>query len=164
MIGLRKSVRLPAAFGSVLIAMSAGAQPTGKSNETAKVTAAVDQMLAAWNRRDYQTFSGAFTEDGDFVNARGGRVHGRKAIAAMAADVNKKGSNQNQVIRHETATKMVKPDVALVLAGLTVKGAQAAGPPNPALGTFVLVKAGGIWRITALEIAPGPAATAKPPK
>jgi len=156
MIHLRWGVRFVFALSALSVVASAGAQPGGKTPEVAKVVAVVDQLLAAWNRHDYKAFAAAFTEDGDFVNARGGRVHGRKAIGDMAAGLIKKGSNQ-QVARNETATKMVKPDVALVLAGLTVKGTPSGGQ-NPALGTFVLVKIGGVWRITALEIAPGPAA------
>ena len=55
-----------------------------------------------------------------------------------------------------------KHDVALVLARLSVKSAQGSGQPDKALATFVLVKVGGAWRITALEIASGgPAPSAK---
>src|SRR5438046_309189 len=46
--------------------------------DTKPVTAAVDQLLDAFNRRDAAKFAAAFTEDGDFIDPRGGRVHGRK--------------------------------------------------------------------------------------
>ena len=163
MIHLRWGVRFVFALSALSVVASAGAQSGGKTPESAKVVAVVDQLLAAWNRHDYEAFAAAFTEDGDFVNARGGRMHGRKAIGDMAAGLIKKGSNQ-QVARNETATKMVKADVALTLANLSVKGDQRGSKSNPALATFVLVKAGGIWRITALEIAPGASATARPPE
>src|SRR4051812_1884621 len=109
MIGLRGSVCCLSAVAGMFLVTVAGAQAAGKPPEASKVVAAVDQLLAAWNRHDTKAFAAAFTEDGDFVNAHGARVHGRKAIGDMAAGLSKKGSKQNQVARHETVAKMVKP-------------------------------------------------------
>jgi uncharacterized protein (TIGR02246 family) len=135
--------------------LSAGAGAAGA--DTKPVTAAVDQLLDAFNRHDAAKFAAAFTEDGDFIDTHGGRVHGRKAIGDVVAKLVQKPQAGNHATRGETAVKMVKPDVALVLSRLTVSN---NGRPGGAFATLVLISANGKWRITACEIAPGAAPSA----
>lgn len=124
------------------------------------VTGALDQLLGAWNKQDAAKFTAMFTDDADFINARSGRIHGRKAISEMFAKLTGKASAKSQVSRAETDVKMVKPDVALVLTNLTLKNG-ASGRSEQALATVVLISAAGKWHITAFEVGPAPQAAMK---
>jgi uncharacterized protein (TIGR02246 family) len=128
--------------------------------DTKPVTAALDQLLDAFNRKDSAKFAAAFTEDGDFLDTRGGRVHGRKAISDLVAKIVKNANAGHSAARGETAVKMVKPDVALMFTKLAVKSG-AGQQPGSSLATFVLVSTGGKWKISACEIAPGATPPAK---
>lgn len=132
-------------------------------DDAKSVTAAVDRLLDAWNRRDGAKFAAEFTDDGDFVETHGGPIHGRARIAETVAKLFKQAKAQNRATRGQTGVKMVKQDVALVFARLTVTSGSSA--PGGALATFVLVHAGAKWQISALEVATGlPAPPGKRPK
>ena len=53
-------------------------------------------MLDAWNKRDGAKFAAVFTEDGDFVDTRGARVHGRTEIGALVAKLNETADQLQQ--------------------------------------------------------------------
>jgi len=141
-----------------LLAASNPARAAGA--DAASVTGVVDRLLDAWNKRDAASFSALFSEDGDFIETRGGRIHGRSNIQAAVAKLFKQAKAENHAARGQTDVKMVKPDVALILARLSITSGKSA--PGGALATAVLVSAGGKWRISALEVATGvPAASGK---
>ena len=117
-------------------------------------TAVIDQLLEAWNKRDAAKFSAAFTEDGDFINPRGGSVHGRKAISDLVAKLVRQSKAVNHATRVDAAVKRIKPDVALVLSNFSI---TSNGKTDNSLATLVLVNAGGKWKISACEIAAGAA-------
>jgi uncharacterized protein (TIGR02246 family) len=119
--------------------------------DTKPITAAVDRLLDAWNRKDAAGFAAAFTEDGDFIETRGTLIHGRTEIGTAVGKLFKQSRAAAHAARDKTQVKMVKPDVALVLAKLTVKTGTAES--GAALATLVMINSGGKWRISALEIA-----------
>ena len=121
--------------------------------DTKPIAGAVDQLLSAWNKHDAPKFAAVFTDDGDFINTRGGRVHGRKAIADMLTALMRQSKASNHAAQVGTDVKMVKPDVALVLSRLSVK--TGTGQAGSAFATLVLVNTSGKWRISACEIATG---------
>ncbi len=137
---------------TLLLPVRAFAAESGADNKP--FTAVIDQLLDAWNKRDSAKFAAAFTEDGDFINPRGGSVHGRKAISEIVAKLVSQAKTGSQAKRLDAAVKRIKPDVALVLSNLSI---TSGGKTDNSLATLVLVNAGGKWKISACEIAAGAA-------
>ena len=137
------------------------AQTVRKSADSAQVTGVLDRLLDALNGRDPAKFAAQFTEDADFVDARGAHVHGRKAIADMAEKQIKQHRTGSRARRLDVAVKSIRPDVAVAMSSLALADGHATAKSGRVLATFVMVKAGGQWRINVCEIATGPMAPGK---
>lgn len=132
---------------------------SARGADTKPITAVVDQLLDAWNKRDAPKFAAALTDDGDFINPQGGRVRGRKAIADTVGQILKHSKAGDHASRVDAAVKMVKPDVALLLSNLKLNSGD--GKSANSLATLVLINIGGKWRISAMEVAQGAAPAGK---
>ena len=118
-------------------------------------------MQAAWNRGDAAGYASLFTDDADFVAWTGSHGHGRRAIedghrrlfegplagSRMVLVDDDAGSAPPGSLR------FIRPDVAIMVipGAVTPAGQSAAAPDHESVQTFVLVKDGNRWRVTAFH-------------
>jgi uncharacterized protein (TIGR02246 family) len=115
----------------------------------------------AWNRGDAAGYGALFTDDADFVAWTGAHGRGRQVIEAAHRrlfDGPLAGSRMVLVDDDaEAATpeslRFVRPDAAImVVSGVVTLPAQiATGPDHESVQTFVLIKNGSRWRVTAFQ-------------
>ena len=115
----------------------------------------------AWNRGDAAGYASLFTDDADFVAWNGQHGRGRQAIedghrrlfdgplagSRMVLVGDDEGSAPTESLR------FIRPDVAImVIPGVvTLAAPSATGPGHQSVQTFVLVKDGDQWRVTAFQ-------------
>jgi uncharacterized protein (TIGR02246 family) len=86
------------------------------------------EQTEAWNRGDGVAWAKEFTDDCDFVNLRGGILHGRASIgASITASLNGafKGSHLSLTLRQ---VNLLTPDIALVDTDYEFTGIQGVLP------------------------------------
>ena len=114
----------------------------------------------AWNRGDAAGYGALFTDDADFVAWTGAYGRGRQAIEdahRRLFDGPLAGSRMVLVDDAESAPpeslRFVRPDTAIMIAlgVVTLAGQVATGPDHEAVQTFVLVKNGNRWQVTAFH-------------
>jgi uncharacterized protein (TIGR02246 family) len=115
----------------------------------------------AWNRGDAAGYASLFTDDADFVAWNGSRGRGRRAIEdghRRLFDGPLAGSRMVLLDDHAESApprspRFVRPDVAIMVTSgaVTLTGQGAAGPGHQSVQTFVLVKNGGRWRVSAFH-------------
>ena len=116
----------------------------------------------AWNRGDAVGYASLFTDDANFVAWNGTYGRGRQAIEdghRRLFDGPLAGSRMLLVeaVDAESAPpgslRFVRPDVAImVISGVvTLAGQSATGPDHESVQTFVLIKNGSRWRVTAFH-------------
>ncbi len=115
----------------------------------------------AWNRGDAAGYASLFTDDADFVAWNGSHGHGRPAIEdahrrlfdgplagsrmALAGDDPQSAPPQSLRFAHPDVAIMITPGV------VTLPSQSATGPGHQSVQTFVLIKNGNDWRITAFH-------------
>jgi uncharacterized protein (TIGR02246 family) len=120
------------------------------SAEAAKVANA---YVDAFNSHDPHALAMLFTDNGDFVNGRGGSFHGRQAIETFFSKPFGAGGNLSGAHRTLTvkSAETVSPGVVSVYAMSDQTGSKAAdgtvNPPSSTFFVFVLAKQGGHWGI-----------------
>ncbi len=134
------------------------------SGESAERRAIAELGLAlqdAWNRGDAAGYASLFTDDADFVAWNGSRGRGRQAIEdghRRLFDGPLAGSRM--VLADDDAEsaspgslRFVRPDVAIMVSqgAVTLAGQSAAAPDHESVQTFVLIKNGSRWRVTAFQ-------------
>ena len=138
------------ASSSISLAFAAEQDSDADSAEAVKVANA---YVDAFNSHDPHAFAMLFTENGDFVNGRGGFAHGRQAIEQYFSKPFGAGGNLSGAHRTLTvkAVQTVSPGVISVYAMSDQTGSKAAdGTPNPPTSTFfvfVMAKQGSRWGI-----------------
>ena len=114
----------------------------------------------AWNRGDAAGYASLFTDDADFVAWNGSHGRGRQAIEdghRRLFDGPLAGSQMVLVDDASSAPpespRFVRPDVAImVISGVvTLAGQSATGPDHESVQTFVLIKDGDRWQVTAFH-------------
>jgi uncharacterized protein (TIGR02246 family) len=115
----------------------------------------------AWNRGDAAGYASLFTGDADFVAWNGSHGRGRQAIEdghRRLFDGPLAGSRMVLVDDDAESAppeslRFVRPDVAImVIPGVvTLAGQGATGPDHKSVQTFVLIKNGKRWQVTAFH-------------
>ena len=130
--------------------------------QIASPDAALDQLMAAWNRRDAHAFAGLFDEDADFVNVVGIRWRRRRAIEKAHDYAFKRFFRNSRLTIEERSVKRLGADAATVHGRWRMEGQLAPDdtPLEPRHGIMLLVlrRDGGGWRIAACQntdIVPG---------
>jgi uncharacterized protein (TIGR02246 family) len=104
----------------------------------------------AWNDRNPDALASLFDEDAEFVNVTGLFWHGREAIRKAHADGVERVFNKSTLTTGETKVKLLRPEVAVVHARMTLSGEDAAGAATPSaprttIVSFVVHRDGGRW-------------------
>lgn len=118
-------------------------------------------LQGAWNRGDAAGYASQFTDDADFVAWNGTYGRGRRAIEdghRRLFDGPLAGSRMALVDDGAESApprtlRFVRPDVAImVISGVvTLAGQGATGPDHESVQTFVLIKNGYRWLVTAFQ-------------
>ena len=115
----------------------------------------------AWNRGDAAGYASLFTGDADFVAWNGSHGRGRQAIE----DGHRRlfdgplASSRMVLIDDDAESappeslRFVRPEVAImVIPGVVnLAGQGATGPDHKSVQTFVLIKNGNRWQVTAFQ-------------
>jgi uncharacterized protein (TIGR02246 family) len=115
----------------------------------------------AWNRGDAAGYASLFTDDADFAAWNGSHGHSRQAIEGAHRrlfDGPLAGSrivlvDDDAESARPESLRFIRPDVAIMVTpGVVVLAGQSAtGPDHESAQTFVLIKNGGHWRVTAFH-------------
>lgn len=129
-------------------------------NDTIAADSAVrqtlDQVADAWREGDPDRYAALFTEDADYTAFDGTRMAGRQAIAdghrALFAGL-MRGSRMTM---RAPSIRLVAPDVAVAcgLGGIIMRWQRGRTEPSAkrlSAVTFVLVRQGETWRVTAFQ-------------
>ena len=108
-----------------------------------------------WNSHDGGAVAALFTEDADMVMGADPRAQGRAAIAdwwqAYFAGIDRGRTGAFAI----DAARLVSPDVAILNVDSTTSGRarddQRALPTRRARGTWIVVRVGEAWAISALR-------------
>ena len=124
--------------------------------------AALDQLIAAWNRRDAAAFASHFDEDADFVNVVGIWWRRRRAIEKAHDYALKRFFRDSRLTVEEQSVKYLGDDVATVHGRWRMEGQRApddtALEPRHGVMLLVLRRTGDGWSIAATQntdIVPG---------
>jgi uncharacterized protein (TIGR02246 family) len=138
-------------LGSISFAF--GGEPGSMDADSMEAVKVANAYVDGFNSHDPHAVAMLFTDNGDFVNGRGGSFHGRQAIEQFFSKPFGTGGNLSGAHRTLTvkSAQTVSPGLVSVYAMSDQTGSKAAdGTPNPATSTFfvfVLAKQGTHWEI-----------------
>ncbi len=119
------------------------------------IAAVVQEIIGAWKRHDMDAFAKAFTEDADFVNVRGVRWIGRRAIKEAHAASHSTMFKTSQLTLRESSVRFLRPDIAVARSITEVTGQTGASgeilPPRSAMLTLIMVNDDGRWMIVVAQ-------------
>jgi uncharacterized protein (TIGR02246 family) len=128
------------------------AEAAGRSGEEMAIKATVAAFTEAFNKGDAKTIASLFTDDAEAVDAEGGTIQGKAAIAEhyiarVAADSDDKIETTVETI------KFLAPGVARQ-TGVTRYTASGESSPSTARYTAIHVKQGGKWLFASVREVP----------
>ena len=119
------------------------------------ILAVVQAIIDAWNRHDMDAFAEQFYADADFVNVRGVRWMGRRAIKEAHAASHSTIFKSSQLSLREFSVRLLRPDVAVARSITMVTGQTGVSgetlPPRSTMLTLIMVKEGGRWMIAVAQ-------------
>ncbi|WP_103348830.1 SgcJ/EcaC family oxidoreductase [Amycolatopsis sp. CA-128772] len=121
-----------------------------------EVRAVLGRLTDAWNAGDAAAYGRLFTEDADYVTYFGLNFPGREAIESSHRALFEgllKGSKLTGQLGAAAKVRFVRPDVAVVVVGggSSLGGAEVTDEGRESTVSFVLVREGGEWLITAFQ-------------
>lgn len=131
------------------------AQPD-TAQDRAAVAAALNELVACWNRADGMAYGQLFTPDADYIDVTGTRTRGGEAIGKLHQflfDGPLRGSRLEGYTEVDRDIQFPAPDVALVVNGGNSRlAAQEQAPDDRAsVSTTVLIRREGSWQIRAFQ-------------
>ncbi|WP_410612006.1 SgcJ/EcaC family oxidoreductase [Amycolatopsis sp. lyj-109] len=121
-----------------------------------EVRGVLGRLTEAWNSGDAAAYGRLFTEDADYVTYFGLNFPGREVIESSHRALFEgplRGSKLTGSLGGAAKVRFVRPDVAVVLVGggSSLAGAEVADEGRESTVSFVLVREGGEWLITAFQ-------------
>jgi uncharacterized protein (TIGR02246 family) len=122
----------------------------------ADVREVLGRLADAWNSGDAAAYARLFTEDADYVTYFGLNLPGRDVIESSHRALFEgplKGSKLTGQLGASAKVRSVRPDVAVAVVGggSSVTGADTTDEGRESTVSFVLVREGGEWLITAFQ-------------
>jgi uncharacterized protein (TIGR02246 family) len=119
------------------------------------ILAVVQAVIGAWNRHDMDAFAEQFYDDADFVNVRGVRWIGRRAIKEAHAASHSTIFKNSHLSLRESSVRLLRPEVAVarsitIVTGQTGPSGQTL-PPRSTMLTLITVNDGGRWKIAVAQ-------------
>lgn len=112
----------------------------------------VQHFARAWNERDAGAVSGAFTEDGDFLDGDGNVWHGQTAIAAQCMRIFRHIPQPSMLRLQVAKAKLLTRSAAFVYATWSLTHSGSELPVRTGLWFFVGMRRRGAWRIACSQI------------
>ena len=106
----------------------------------------------AWNERNVDALSAAFTEDGDFLDGAGNVWHGQAAIAAQSVRLFARIPQPSMLRLQIAKAKVIARSAAFVYATWSMTNAGSELPVRTGLWFFVALRRQGAWRIVCSQI------------
>ena len=140
----------------VMLGVLSVAQTARPSTEESAVRAVVSTYVEARERADAAAIGALFTEDADQLTSSGDWRRGRTALV-QGTLASSKANAGTRTITIRTV-RFPSTDVAIADGEYTIAGG-ASGADRKMWTSFVMVRSGGAWRITAIRnMLPAPAA------
>ncbi|WP_410589522.1 SgcJ/EcaC family oxidoreductase [Amycolatopsis sp. lyj-23] len=122
----------------------------------AEVRGVLERLTDAWNAGDAAAYGRLFTEDADYVTFFGANFSGREAIESSHRALFEgplRGSKLTGQLGASAKVRFVRPDVAVVVVGggSSLNGAETTDAGRESTVSFVLVREGEEWLITAFQ-------------
>ncbi len=147
-----------ALLAAVLITSSLNAAQAQTPDVSQALRARVEAFEAAWNAHDASAVVALFSEDADQIMGAGPTTRGRQALQQWWRDRFANMAQGRRIALSVSSLRLIAPDVALInTAAESTGGRNAQGqdlPPSNDRGTWVLLRSGGQWLITALRVQP----------
>lgn len=123
------------------------------SPDEASIRALEQRQAAAWNAHDIRAYAALFTSDASIVNVLGWQWHSRAELQEKLGQAFRSVFARSQMTISNVSLTFLKSDVAVAHVRWTMTGAMSptgAGTDAPQQGiqTQVLVRSGGVWRIS----------------
>lgn len=153
-----------AAVTLVAAAASETLQRESRGDDEGAIRRVIDDQTAAFNRHEVER--SLFTDDADFVNARGIWLQGADAIERGRQAQFKSVLKTASIRLLDVRVRFVRPDVAIAHATYEISGMIGPDgvtmPPHQEIGLRILTKTRDRWLVTAFHLttidAPRPAA------
>jgi uncharacterized protein (TIGR02246 family) len=137
-------------LGLALLAGSAAvAEEKANPKEAAALKARAEEFTKAFDKGDAKALAAFWTEDGDYVDAAGHTLRGRKAIQAAFEKQFEEAKGAKLRI-NTTSLRVIKDDLAIE-DGTTEVTYPGDAPPTAARYTVVHVKQGGQWQLASVR-------------
>lgn len=127
--------------------------PADEQQDT-EVRRVVERYEHVWNTHDASAVAAFFEEDADMLFGNGPLLRGRKAIrdfwGTYFAHIDEEREGKFTI----DSVRLIAPNVALVNVDSRTEGNGSDGQALPvrlARGTWVVVREGGVWQISALR-------------
>ena len=134
---------------------AASAQTADTRADEEAIKALMLQTTDAFNRHDAKAWAQFCTPDAQLVTVRGESMKGVAEIEKGLATIFATRGRQSHLQTLDVAVRIIRPDVALVHLTNEMSGVRSPdGQQQPAhreLSIRVVVKEGGVWRITAFH-------------
>lgn len=144
-------MRICAVFCLLLLVRTSSSAAQADSSDALKQSVAAFQ--AAWNAHDAGAVAALFAPDGDLIMADGPVTQGKGAIQQWWRDRFARMGKSTSISLTVRTVRSIASDVALlnVLAKTSGELPQQMGSSEDR-GTWVMVRQGGQWRISALRV------------
>jgi uncharacterized protein (TIGR02246 family) len=128
---------------------------TATARDHAELSGLVDTFVQGWNAASGESLARAFAADADFTNVMGLRAHGRDLIARGHDEILATVFRGTRLAAAITQIRYLRPDVAVVDATLTLRGADGAPlamlPAGQSSAGLVVTREGGTWAIAVMR-------------
>jgi uncharacterized protein (TIGR02246 family) len=157
--GIRRffgSVKLPATMvaASVIMTGLPCAAAAQTSDDSAAVRALVEAYRTTWNQHDPSALATFFTQDADVIMGSDPVAIGWEAIQGSWRDYFARQEPERRVAIDIHRMRLITPAVAVLNVATTTGGRNAQGETlksRKARGTWVVVRKGDTWRISAMR-------------
>lgn len=139
---------------SVLIAGFPRAAAAQTPEDSVAVRGLVEAYRTTWNEHDPSALATFFTQDADMIMGSDPVALGREAIQGWWRHYFARQEPQRRVAIDVHAVRLITPDVAVLNVATTTGGRNAQGETlksRKARGTWVVIRQGGTWRISAMR-------------